>query len=913
MDVLCYNELDISDVQKQYEKTVDQIKRNDFYSAEVKKLTGTPYYRAKLDQTNRLLFKVVSYAGKTYALLLEIIANHAYEKSRFLNGAHVDDGKINDAILNAHFEQEPPDKIPYLNPENSQFHILNKIISFDPLQHDIFQLNPPVIIIGSAGSGKTMLTLEKMKPWVGNILYVTGSPYLVQNARNLYYANHYTNDEQEIDFLSYQELLQTIQVPQGKEIDFYVFSAWLRNIPKNKAFQDAHKLYEEFKGVLTGNSLHKKYLPREEYIDLGVKQSIYAIEERPQLYSLFEKYIAFLSDKKHYDINLTSFDYLSHCEAQYDLVVVDEVQDFTPIQIALILKTLRHPNQFFLCGDSNQIVHPNFFSWAKIKTLFYKESSLSSMELIRILNKNYRNAPAVTAIANQILKIKTARFGSIDRESHYLVESTSTTEGKIYCLRDSPLIRQEINQKTRKSTHFAILVLRDEEKPMVSQYFQTPLVFSIHEAKGLEYDNVILYNFITSEEKRFREITENITPEDLESEFNYSRTKNKTDRSLEIYKFYINALYVAITRAIQHVYCIENLEHHPLLDLLGFKPSETLVAIDAKESSLDEWQQEAQRLELQGKQEQANAIRNTILHQQKPPWQIITPNVLNTLCQKALNKDKRDKEARLLLFEYALLHQQRELLIALEQIGFVPSFKQGKSLDLLEKKYFMGYFATNPTGVLRQTDLYGVDFRNIFNQTPLLLACKFGNIPLVQKLIEKGSNPHLTDNQGRNAFQIALQSALCDKKFAQTKLAPLCQHLIPVSIDLQVENRLIKIGPERMEFFLLNAMIALVHHHVSVRFGLKVDDFLMPLAHFPEIVMPEKRKRRQYISSILAKNEINRRDAYNRKLFLRIRHGHYTLNPDLMVKINEEWVDLYTLLHLEDLRKTILERPLVPV
>jgi hypothetical protein len=39
---------------------------DDFYSAEVKKLSGTPYYRAKLDYTNRLLFKVVTYNQKKY-------------------------------------------------------------------------------------------------------------------------------------------------------------------------------------------------------------------------------------------------------------------------------------------------------------------------------------------------------------------------------------------------------------------------------------------------------------------------------------------------------------------------------------------------------------------------------------------------------------------------------------------------------------------------------------------------------------------------------------------------------------------------------------------------------------------------------------------------------------------------------
>ena len=76
------------------------------------------------------------------------------------------------------------------------------------------------------GSGKTALTLEKLKEAVGDILYVTRSAYLVHNARALYYAHNYGNEEQNIDFLSFQEYLESIHVPQGREMSFREFAAW---------------------------------------------------------------------------------------------------------------------------------------------------------------------------------------------------------------------------------------------------------------------------------------------------------------------------------------------------------------------------------------------------------------------------------------------------------------------------------------------------------------------------------------------------------------------------------------------------------------------------------------------------------------------------------------------------------------
>ena len=50
---------------------------------------------------------------------------------------------------------------------------------------------------------------------------------------------------------------------------------------------------------------------------------------------------------------------------RYDYIVVDEVQDITNIQLKCILQSLKHKNHFILTGDSNQIVHPNFFRGEK--------------------------------------------------------------------------------------------------------------------------------------------------------------------------------------------------------------------------------------------------------------------------------------------------------------------------------------------------------------------------------------------------------------------------------------------------------------------------------------------------------------------------------------------------------------------
>ncbi len=876
------------------------LEDDDFRSAEVKKV-GDNLYRARLDRSNRLLFAVHRYQGEAYALILEYIKQHAYEKSRFLNrGGVVDEAKITMPKSLQEVKQEP---LIYLNPDHSTFNILDKVISFDQAQSDIFALQPPLIIIGSAGSGKTMLTLEKMKEAVGDILYVTRSPYLVHNSRDLYYASGYANEDQQIDFLSFQEYLESIHVPAGREMHFKEFAAWISRHRAVSGLKDAHQLFEEFKGVITGPGTDASYLSRDDYLELGIKQSIFPREQRKQVYDLFTKYLEVMNEQGYYDANILSHEYLAKVEPRYDFIVMDEVQDLTNIQMQLILKSLRDPSGFILCGDSNQIVHPNFFSWSKIKSFFYRqEGSAPQADLIRILNTNYRNSPQVTEVANRLLKIKSARFGSIDRESNYLVESNAHNSGEVILLQDDEGIKAELDRKTRHSTRFAVIVMHPQDKAAASASFGTPLVFSVQEAKGLEYENVVLYNFTSGEEQRFREITRGVAHEDLQHGLSYARTKDKSDKSLEIYKFHINALYVAITRAVRNIYLIEKTTKQRLFDLLDLRLSKDGLQLEKQDSTLDEWRKEAQRLEQQGKEEQAESIRERILKQKPVPWQVLQGEPLDQLQQKAI--EENNKKAKLALFEYALVYRDQPRLNALIKAGFAPARNPQKGIHLLNKKHFVPYELKHPGAVLRQTDQYGVDFRNLFNQTPLMVASRLGNETLVRELRERGANTELINNSGFNAFQIALEQTLDDPKYSSNKLAAVYRLLEPDCIDIQVDEQLVKLDKRSMEFLMLSLMMAMFYTRMGDAINqtggaFQSSDFTEALAHFPERILPARRKKRPYLSSILSKNEVSRDDQYNRKLFLRVKRGHYIINPGLSLRVEGEWQNIYALLSFD--------------
>ncbi len=892
MRILYYNELDYSRVSKNFKKIEKFLAEGNFRSAEVKRMINTDFYRAKLDDTNRLLFKFAKYEGNTYLLLLEVILNHEYEKSRFLRGAKIDDEKFTIIEQPAQIESQTIQELKYVNQKQKHFHILDKFVSLDDEQSDIYNLPSPLIVIGSAGSGKTILTLEKIKTLKGRIAYISLSQFLVESAQNIYYSNNYENEGQEVDFLSFREFYQSIEKPQGAELQYRHFENWYSKYMVNSKIKESFKLFEEFKGVLTGSIVDKPYLTRDEYINLGVRQSIFLKEQREDVYKIFEKYIEFLTNSAFFDTNILSYNYLCKVEKNYDFIIIDEVQDITNVQLKLILNSLKIQNNFILSGDSNQIVHPNFFSWSKIKSMFYSDHT-NDATIYRILKTNYRNSKNVTDLSNNLIKIKNLRFGSIDRESTYLINSISNVNGEIHLLDDNNKIKNELNSKTQLSTKYAILVMNQEDKKYAKEFFKTPLIFSIQEAKGLEYENIILVNFISNYEKEFHEIAQGVEEEMLYNEMIYSRAKNKEDKDLEVYKFYINSLYVAFTRSIKNIFIIEKNRKAKILQLLRLQETLQAVKMETQKSNDEDWLEEARKLELQGKTDQAQEIRDKIMG-----IDYISPEELKNMQLIALDPTKKElkvKRERKIVFKYAEARKTIEIIDALAKLNFQRAVIYMKDVHKLQKDLIKDCRADRLTTIPAITKKYGIDFRSdIDNMTGLMLSCSLGATNLFNYYIKNHANVNLTNLSGQNALQISfvsffnwvhVDSSRKNNYINPEKMSLFYNKLKPLYIKYEVDNKIYKINGHSMEFFLINFM-NVAGHYFKTKFartstGITMDNFMTVIDEITDGILPEYRRKRTYVNAYLANNECEKETGNSKKIFLRTSRGTYILNPKL--------------------------------
>ncbi|MEI6639953.1 MAG: ankyrin repeat domain-containing protein, partial [Chlorobium sp.] len=209
---------------------------------------------------------------------------------------------------------------------------------------------------------------------------------------------------------------------------------------------------------------------------------------------------------------------------------------------------------------------------------------------------------------------------------------------------------------------------------------------------------------------------------------------------------------------------------------------------------------------------------------------------------------------------------------------------------------------------LKQCEQYGIDHRLPMNQTPLMAAAAAGNVPLTEALLERGADREKTDQYGYNALHWAMRKAFRHPDYARRNFGTLYEQLAPASVDVSTGERMVRLDRHLSEYLLFQTLWVIFKsrflresrpHYGAVDTRLILDLW----ANLPANVVTSERNRRQYLSSVLARNEVSRDYAYNRALFQRLTQGWYQFNPALLVRSSDPdnkpgWVSVFRALNL---------------
>jgi len=338
------------------------------------------------------------------------------------------------------------------------------------------------------------------------------------------------------------EFFKKIEALRERKTGFESFDQFVQSLadPKPAAKDGVSFLLAGIGKVLerrTG-SLANPLLSLEEYRSLGRKRAPNFLYSREEIYAVAEYYQERLEAEglaDEIDLCRRAIRILDRSPAvaerfSYDLVVCDEVQDFVDIQLSLVLRLARSLSALAFAGDPRQIINPSGFRWEELRQKYFERGL--KVPQVQNLRLNFRCVGNVVRLANALLSLKQRLVGLSGSE----LREDWKFQGKPPFLVTDLGERQMVQYARPQGAGRIVLVRNAREQARVKRLLNTELVFTIYEAKGLEFDGVLLWKY--GQEERAADIWRRIRRNQPFEETHAPHIRHE-----------INLLYVAVTRA----------------------------------------------------------------------------------------------------------------------------------------------------------------------------------------------------------------------------------------------------------------------------------------------------------------------------------------------------------------------------
>ncbi|KAG1800254.1 P-loop containing nucleoside triphosphate hydrolase protein [Suillus plorans] len=343
-------------------------------------------------------------------------------------------------------------------------------------------------------------------------------------------------------------------------------------------------VFSEFMGVVKGSghalNCPEGVLDRPNYLGLPHRSNPNFASQRKILYDIFEHYTKIKRQRRHHDVADRTHAILKVLQGrgfpgqQVDYLYVDEAQDNLLIDALLLRQLCRNPDGLFWTGDTAQTISAgSSFRFDDLKAFLYHEEqrniNISVNSAGACLHQpttfqlaiNYRSHGGIVNCAHSVIELITKFWPDT-------IDNLQPEKGVVDGLKpvfftgwDKDTVRYEqflfgaSGSRIEFGAQQCILVRDDAARQKLrDQVGEIGLIMTLNESKGLEFNDVLLYNFFEDsvvDLSRWRIVLDVVDSQGHTSKFD--RDKARYAGVCSELKF----LYVGITRARKNMWIVD--------------------------------------------------------------------------------------------------------------------------------------------------------------------------------------------------------------------------------------------------------------------------------------------------------------------------------------------------------------------
>ena len=464
-------------------------------------------------------------------------------------------------------------------------------------------------------------------------------------------------------------------------------------------------VYKKIQNCISSVSSEAPLLPYCDYEKISEENSTLDYEQRKLAYSIAEKYQAWLKKNNYFDDNdliLENLKYPVTEEELFEFVMVDEIQDYTELQIYFISRLVKNYRHFVMAGDEHQIVNPTLFSEERLKKLFFVMKAGGNLNINK-LQRNYRCPDEIVRVANSLSLLAKKQIAS--KGENLLIETSYKSAEPQRLLWNKEQNLAFLDELLLYPDVVLIVADNKMKEQLIAEYgsekyeaANNPIISTVPEIKGMEYKYVVLYNLIGQNEPRWKEILE-------------GKARHTT-----CYRYFFNSLYVGITRVRQYLCVIDNTKTD-LYEQLGtfeicedINPAEERLALLPKDELA--WIRQIEKEINAGKLEKSRILLRNVESTEKKRELKYKIDI-----QEALSQNDIDRAAHisLLLGDYRLIEKYKATisskdflslyeLLSADKIDYEAAGRSGNIIDKLYKDYSEEERLLLKLGILKKLD-----------------------------------------------------------------------------------------------------------------------------------------------------------------------------------------------------------------